>query len=256
MSTNAARGRHTAAPRIVLLVNPNTNQDTTTMMAGLAAAELADTDLHVVGITAALGPRMLITPDALRASAEHVCRAVREFLDGPSGGRVAAVVVAAIGDPGRAELAASLAVPVVGIGQASILAASVNGRPFAMATSTPLLADSLAELVHAAGRSAGFLGISLTESGPLELAADPEAQFHELRAAVMRAANDGAKAVIIAGGPLSEAARRLALEGPAEIIEPIPSACQLVCSRLTADSEAPNAKRQRASHNVASPAAW
>ena len=230
MSTNTA----TDQPRIVLLVNPNTNQDTTAMMGGLAAIELAGTDLEVVGITAALGPRMLIEPNALRDSAEHACEAVRKYLAGPSGARVAAVIVSAIGDPGRAELASSLCVPVVGIGQASILAASADDRAFAMATSTPMLADSLSELVQAEGRSEYFLGISLTESGPLELAADPEAQFHELHAAVGRAANEGAKAVIIAGGPLSETARRLAVEGLAEIIEPIPSACRLVLTLLAA----------------------
>ena len=228
MSTDAP----TPESRIVLLVNPNTNQATTAMMSGLAAAELAATDLEVVGISAAHGPRMLIDPDSLRRSEEHVAAAVREFLAGPAGPRVAAVVVAAIGDPGRAALDRQLPVPVVGIGQASILAAALDGRPYAMATSTPLLAPSLAELVEATGRPDHFLGIELTESGPLELAADQEAQFQELRSAVARAADAGAKAVIIAGGPLSETARRLAGEGLAEIIEPIPSACRLVRNLL------------------------
>ena len=222
----------TPRARIVLLVNPNTNQATTAMMSGLAAAELAATDLEVIGISAAHGPRMLIDPDSLRCSEEHVAAAVREFLAGPNGPSVAAIVVAAIGDPGRAKLDHELPLPVVGIGQASILAAAVDGRPYAMATSTPLLAPTLAELVGATGCSDRFLGIELTKSGPLELAADPELQFEELRSAVAQAVEAGAKAVIIAGGPLSETARRLAGEGLAEIIEPIPSACQLVRSLL------------------------
>ncbi|WP_445529968.1 aspartate/glutamate racemase family protein [Streptomyces cyslabdanicus] len=211
--------------RTVLLVNPNTNRGTTSMMVELARGELAPAGLVVEGITVEHGPSMIVDPITLDESAQHVVDAVRRRLAAP----MAAVIVGAIGDPARDQLAAELDVPVVGIGQASILAAASEGRRFAMATSTPLLADSLTKLVEQHDRSEGFTGVRLTASDPVVLAASAEQQYLELAAAVRACVEeDGAEAVIIAGGPLSETARRLAALDLVEIIEPVPCAGRLV----------------------------
>ncbi|WP_426299838.1 aspartate/glutamate racemase family protein [Arthrobacter sp. R-11] len=221
------------ARRTVLLVNPNSNSRTTAMMAELAEEALTPRGFDVVGLTAAGGPAMIIDPESLAASAAHVRTAVLDYLAGPDGGTVAAVIVSAIGDPGRESLEQELDVPVLGIGQGSIHQASKGGRRFGMATSTPLLADSLAALVGLHGKSEAFSGVRLTASEPLVLAADPERQYQELATAVGDStALDGAEAVIIAGGPLSETARRLARTTTAEIIQPVPSACALLLERL------------------------
>ncbi|MBO1268637.1 hydantoin racemase [Arthrobacter sp. PO-11] len=229
MGTGPATGRRGT----VLLVNPNTNAKTTEMMTELATAELTPQGLDVVGLTAAAGPAMIIDPGSLAESAAHVRTAVLDYLAGQTGGDVVAVIVAAIGDPGREQLSKELAIPVVGIGQASIHAASRSNRSFGMATSTPLLAGSLAKLVATHGKSEWFAGVRLTPSEPLVLAADPEQQYQELAAAVRESSEtDGAGAVIIAGGPLSATARRLAESSRAEIIQPVPSACGLVLEIL------------------------
>ena len=226
MSTNA---------RVILIVNPNTNTSTTAMMRELAAAELGDSGLEVVGITVLQGPKMLIDPENFTASAEYVQDVVHSYLAGPEGSNVAAIVIAAIGDPGWQELSDEVQMPVVGIGEAAILAASEQGRPFGMATSTPLLVPSLTRLVAKHGQAAQFCGVKLTASEPLALAADPQEQFRQLRQAVLESVASGAQAVIIAGGPLSETARRLSAEGVAVIIEPIPNACRLVLRKLRTD---------------------
>ncbi len=229
-------GTGSASRRTVLLVNPNSNSRTTAMMAELAAEALKPWGFNVVGLTAADGPAMIIDPESLAASAAHVRSAVLDYLAGPDGGTAAAVIVSAIGDPGREVLdqeLKELELPVFGIGQGSIYQASKGGRRFGMATSTPLLADSLAALVGSHGKSETFSGVRLTASEPLVLAADPERQYRELAAAVGESTTlDGAEAVIIAGGPLSETARRLAQTTSAEIIQPIPSACALLLERL------------------------
>ena len=222
-------------PRVILIVNPNTNTSTTAMMRDLATLELRGSGLEVVGITALHGPKMLIDPENLEASVVHVQDVVRSYLVGPDGSNVSAIIVAAIGDPGRQELSEEVSVPVVGIGEAAILAASQDGRSFGMATSTPLLAPSLEKLVQVHDRAAHFCGVKLTASGPLALAANPQEQFLELRNAVVESVATGAQAVIIAGGPLSETARRLSAENVAVIIEPIPSACRLALKRLGTD---------------------
>lgn len=227
-------GRPGSAPRrrAVLLINPNTNKATTALMTGLAREVLEPRGFDVVGLTAAAGPAMITDPEALTESAVQVQMGARQYIAGPDGGNVAAVIVAAIGDPGRAGLEKDLDVPVVGIGQASILAAAADSRRFGMATSTPLLVEALGKLVAAHGKSELFTGVRLTPSEPLVLAADPEQQFRELAGAVQESVDDGALAVIIAGGPLSETARRLAQVSMARIIEPIPSACVRVLELL------------------------
>lgn len=218
--------------RLVLLINPNTNEDSTAMMGGLAERELAGSGLRVLKATVGSGPRMILDPVALAEAAEQVRRTAHEVLDSTQGSQVVAVIVGAFGDPGRAELASELDIPVIGIGQASILAAAIESRCFGMATTTPRLMDSLRALAHEHADPALFSGVELTVSGPLALAADPEAQFAQLQTAALKSWAAGARAVIIAGGPLSASARRLATGGVVEVIEPIPSACALLRERL------------------------
>jgi Asp/Glu/hydantoin racemase len=232
---------HAPRDKTVLLINPNTNSNTTAMMVDLAAEALASHGLRVTGITAAAGPSMIVDPESLAESAEHVREAAHGYLSGPDGGRVAAVIVAAIGDPGREQLDRELEIPVVGIGQGSLHAAAHHPdghlRRFAMATSTPLLVEALGKLVAAHGFQESFAGVRLTESEPLVLAADPERQYRELARAVSAASEmDGADAVIIAGGPLSATARRLAESTSVAIIQPVPSACRLLLTLLPKDS--------------------
>lgn len=214
----------------VLLVNPNTNTATTRMMADYPRTCLPD--MRIVELTVAEGPPMIIDPDALRASAEHVVSAIRGYVADHDAEQIKAVVVGAIGDPGRAELASELSVPVIGIGEASITAAAGGGRPFGMATSTPNLVESLTELVRSCGHTEHFCGVTFTPSPPLVLAADPERQFTELDDAVRRSVESGAEAVIIAGGPLSDTVRLIAESSSAHIVEPIPSAAQAIRAAL------------------------
>ncbi|WP_313814662.1 aspartate/glutamate racemase family protein [Glutamicibacter sp.] len=205
----------------VVLVNPNTNSATTTMMTELAQQSAVSAQITVEAATVNYGPGMIIEPTALAESANAVVERIAQRVDA---GALDAVIVSAIGDPGRDELADCLDIPVVGIGQAAILEASAGGRPYAMATTTHELAGSLRDLVHHYGCEENFLGVYLTESAPLELASNPQAQDEELRAATEEAVAAGAQAVIIAGGPLSETARRLRETTDALIVEPIPAA--------------------------------
>ncbi len=224
---------HPGPGGLVLLINPNTNEETTALMAAIAERELADSGFQLLAATVPSGPRMITDSESLAEAGNQVRRTVHEVLASEQGGRVAAVLVAAFGDPGRSVLARELGIPVVGIGQASILAAARGGRRFGMATTTPRLVASLERLAQEHAEAGLFCGVETTASGPLQLATEPEAQFAQLQTAALRSWAAGARAVIIAGGPLSESARRLATGGAVEIIEPIPSACALLRERLS-----------------------
>lgn len=214
----------------VLLVNPNSNEATTQMMCRLAQAELPE--FEVLGATAAGGPRMIVEETALRQSRRYVVAAALHALQEDEG--ITGLMVAAYGDPGRDMLEDLLDIPVIGIGRASVLAASAGGRTFGIATSTPGLVQSINAMVASAKGRARFVGVGLTRSEPTALAADPEQQFEQLRDAVQECVDRGAEAVIIGGGPLSASARRLAELDIGVIVEPVPAACALLRKVLTA----------------------
>ncbi|MFE5339293.1 aspartate/glutamate racemase family protein [Isoptericola sp. NPDC056578] len=213
---------------LVLLVNPNSNASTTALMVDVARTTLDPVGLEVRGVTAASGPAMIVGATDLERSAGEVLDAARRGLADDEG-RVVAIVVAAFGDPGREALAAAVDVPVVGIGQSSLMAAAAGGRRFGMATTTPGLVGSLEAMVRRHDVAAGFAGIRLTRTGPTALAERPELQDLELEQAARACfEEDGAEAVIIAGGPLSGAARRIAASGIGTVVEPVPAAMRRV----------------------------
>lgn len=207
--------------RTILLVNPNTNADTTDRMVAKANTVLTDTGFRTVGVTAARGPKMIVEPQALEDSARWAVDAAMVGIDRY---RPVAVIVSAFGDPGADELRSRVEIPVIGIGQASILEAAQDGRRFAIATTTGLLADAMNDLVQWYCPTGDYAGLWLTEGDPLTLAQDTTASVSQLGSAIDGAVAAGARAVVIGGGPLSEPAQVLSLRTDATVIEPIPSA--------------------------------
>ncbi|WP_041131949.1 aspartate/glutamate racemase family protein [Streptomyces vietnamensis] len=256
----------------MVLVNPNTSTATTAMMTAIARRTLGPA-LPVRGVTVARGPRMLTDPDALRAAAPEVLAA---GLRATTGGDCAALLVAAFGDPGLAELRAATSttsttsttratstagaagvraagfpvvgatgvpaagapvagIPVVGIGEAALLEAAAAGTPFGVATTTPLLADAIHARVTALGLADLYTGIRLTAGTPERLSADPVLLLDRLERAVRASAErDGARAVVIGGGPLGEAAEELQARCAVRVVAPIPAACRAIARLLTA----------------------
>jgi allantoin racemase len=211
----------------IALLNPNTNQDVTAAMARIAGAAVPS--LSIEGHTAPFGAETITTPDALAVGADAV-RDMAARLPGDIQG----VIVAAYGDPGLDDLRAAWPGPVCGIGEASFLEAAAHGRSFAVATTTPDLAEAIAARVAAAGLTDRFLGVHLTEGEPLALMRDPDRLLARLAEAVAAAAASGAGAVIIGGGPLASAAQILRPRLSVPIIEPLPAAARLI-ARLIAD---------------------
>ncbi|MFF9012441.1 aspartate/glutamate racemase family protein [Streptomyces sp. NPDC014870] len=210
-----------------MLINPNTSADTTAMMTAIARRTLGPS---VRGVTVARGPRMLTDPSALRASVPEVVAAARRAL---AAGDCAGLVVGAFGDPGVAELRAFAGVPVVGLAEAACAEAAAGGARFGVATTTPDLADAIGRRIADLGLADRYTGIRLTRGGAHRLSAEPEALREELaeavRACVVR---DGARAVVIGGGPLAEAADALRERFDVPVIAPVPAACRRIAREL------------------------
>ena len=201
---------------MILLANPNANAATTAAMCAIAAPWLP----VVQGWTAPTGPQVIVTPEQLDRAADGIAA-----LHPPAG--CCGVIVAAFGDPGATLLAARLSVPVIGIGAAAARAAAQGGRAFAVATTTPALRDRIDALMQ---EQPGYLGCHMTD-GP-DMMNDPDALDRALLDAVRRAAAAGAQAVIIGGGPLAQAAVRLAPLSPVPLIQPVPEAARAMARLL------------------------
>ncbi|WP_313006404.1 aspartate/glutamate racemase family protein [Corynebacterium variabile] len=140
---------------------------------------------------------MITGPEALADATRHVVALVQDLVHAPEGPPM--VVVAAAG-----------------------------GRRFAVATTTPDLAEAICGLVDRPGVADLFTGVELTTTDPLMLAEDPEACREELDAVVWRCLAAGAQRVVIGGGPLSDAAADLAGRYPDVIVEPLTAAAAMV----------------------------
>jgi allantoin racemase len=203
----------------ILLINPNTSRATTAQMVAIAAAA-APHGVEVLGATARRGPPMILDPDALSAAAPQV---VELGLAEAAG--VAGIIVSAFADPGLAALRAGVDIPVVGIAEAAMLEAAVDGRRFGVATVTPALVRLIADYARQLGLAVLFTGTRLTAGEPLALIADPVRLADALADAVQCAIRcDGAEAVVIGGGPLGQAAMTLSPRFATPVIAPIPAA--------------------------------
>ncbi|AEY00009.1 putative hydantoin racemase protein [Oceanimonas sp. GK1] len=222
-----------ACPPELVLINPNANTHTTAAMVALAQRQAGDR-ARVRGLSNPGAPALLTTPAEIAAAALGVIElGMTAAAEGAS-----ALVVAAFGDPGLSELRARVSVPVFGIAESAFHAAAMNGRRFGIATITPD-ADLLASFEQKArdfGYAQQYSGTRVTPGCPKALVRTPAALDAALAEAVRQAVNqDGATAVIIGGGPLTEAALRLQSRFDIPLIVPVLAATGAALAAMQSD---------------------
>ncbi len=222
-------------PSRLALVNPNTNAATTDTMVAIAR-EAAGSAALIEGRTAPFGVPLILNEPALTQAAAAVLALAFALAEAGVDG----VIVSAFGDPGLEALRAVLSVPVTGIAEAGMAEAARDEagrkRPFAVVTTTADLAAAITAAAHRYGHGEVFRGVELTPGDPAFVMADPDRVTDALGAACARAiAERGAAALVIGGGPLALAARRLAGRFAVPIVEPVPAAVRLALRRAAAN---------------------
>jgi Asp/Glu/hydantoin racemase len=203
----------------LLLINPNTSAKTTEMMLA-AARPFIGRHMILRGMTSSKGAEMILSDYDLAIASQEVIRIGQTEAE-----NVDCIIIGAFGNPGLEELRRSLSCPVIGIGEAAILEAAANGRRFGIVTTTPDLKASIIEGVDKLLLSEALVGVRITEEDPLTLARNPEMQSRALyNACVKSFQTDGAQAVVIGGGPLSDSAAMLERHFGEVIVQPIPAA--------------------------------
>lgn len=217
----------------ILLINPNTSPDTTSMMVSIARAALpADVEVH--GTTARHGVPMITTERELSMAAAETVNCLAHSGTGWDG-----VMVACFGDPGIDQLRQITSTPVVGICEAALLDAAQGGRRFGIITTTPDLANAIAMRVHGLGLASHYTGLRSTPGDPITLVGNPLALDAALAAAARQSFEcDAAQAVVIGGGPLGAAAAALEARFALPLVSPIVSAARRLLARIGAHAGA------------------
>lgn len=144
-----------------------------------------------------------------------------------------AVVIDSVGDYGLGAMRAALAIPAIGSGQAGMTAAAAHGR-FKVVTVWPQSMNFVVtDLLRDYGHEAACLGIdNVGQEGDLDRLAGPDGYLADVKrgkaalldavhAAVARAANDGADAVLLGCTCMSPIADRIAEIAAIPVINPL-----------------------------------
>jgi allantoin racemase len=208
------------------LINPNSDERITAAMAAVAR-QWAPFDVQIKSTTSLRAAPLITNARELEQATGALLDLFEQGLDPLDG-----VVVAAFGDPGVEALRARVHVPVIGIAEAAVREASAY-RKFAICTTTPALADAMRARVAALGQANALACVLTTAGDPKQLMADAAALDVALSELVETAVyGHGARAVVIGGGPLALASRRLAPISPVPLIEPVPAAVRCLCTEL------------------------
>jgi allantoin racemase len=202
-------------PRLLIL-NPNTSASVTRTLRGIALKLAHGPEVRTR--TARLGAAY-ISDEVSFAIAGHAlldayAADCAEHGDAPP----TAVLIACFGDPGLEALRQLCPVPVLGLAQASMQVAHLQGQ-FAVMTGGAPWVPMLARLVSQLGFADRCIAIEAVEKTGAQLAADPQAAVQELSELCLSLLRDqpGLKTLLLGGAALggmaTEVEQRLRAQG-------------------------------------------
>lgn len=218
----------------LLVINPNISDDVTALIES-EALRSASPGTELVVRTAGHGVEYIETRFesliAAGAVAEIIAEYVAEASDGGAGlgggpaaraDRIDGVVVAAFGDPGMPALKELADVPVIGITEAALCAAALQGHRFSIIAISDRIRPWYLDCVERFGLGGRLASIrSINEA--LNGIGSVQQDFKETLLALSRqaVAEDGADVVILAGAPLAGLARELRGQIPVPVVDGI-----------------------------------
>ncbi len=204
----------------LLIVNPNTSAGVTARINAAAQAMALPGDRFVT-VSAAFGPSLIVTDADAQEATQGVLAAItrhREPMDG--------IVLASFGDTGAAQVRAAWpGLPVMGIAEAAFADVAEIGGPFAIVTFAPEVIASLVARATMHGLGEALVRVA----APAEPLHHDPAEVADLLSAQLRAlcdecAGQGARCIVMGGGPLAGLASQLALQCPVPVIDGTQSA--------------------------------
>ena len=179
----------------ILVINPNTTESVTDMV--LVCCRQAHPDMQWDGATAAFGAPYIASEYAYAVAAHAMLDAYAAHYAGHD-----AVLIACFGDPGLLALREICGVPVVGLAQASFVAAAARGR-FAVVTGGKAWGPMLERFARMHRLDAQLAGIHTVELTGAQIAAAPEAAMDDLSTACRLGIEGGASCIVLGGAALT-----------------------------------------------------
>lgn len=215
-------GHATAQEATIVVLNPNSNRQ---MTAAIAIAAAAATHPGVQPVVRQLddGPPVIETDEQL-----DLARRLVSGIAASMAGRV--LVVACHGDPGVRQ-ARRPGLLVVGIGEASMMAAAASGGRFAVLSLTESTAARKWDQIRSYGLASRC--VSVESTGPAEaLTCDAAVDPSPYVVAAQRAVRAGAGAVVLGCAGMARIAKEVQAALDVPVLEPVSVTCQLA-SMLT-----------------------
>jgi allantoin racemase len=204
----------------ILIVNPNTTMSMTDKMAATARA-VAAAGTEIVAVSPAFGP---VSIEGRYDEAFCVPGLLEEARRGVDGG-ADAVVVACFDDPGLDACRELVGVPVIGICEAAMAAASMVGHGFSVVTTLPRAIPVIEDLAFRYGFERKCRRVRAADIPVLALEDDPGAAQAKVRAEVLAAiAEDGAEAVLLGCAGMTDLAEALTRETGVPVIDGVRAA--------------------------------
>ncbi|SDP60782.1 Asp/Glu/hydantoin racemase [Arthrobacter sp. ok909] len=224
----------------LLVINPNISNDVTALIES-EARRSASPGTELLVRTAGHGVEYIETRFESLIAAGAVAEIIAEYTrDGSGPGTengIDGVVVAAFGDPGMPALKELTDIPVIGITEAALCAAALQGHRFSIIAISDRIRPWYLDCVERfglGGRLASIRSINETLTGIGSVQQD----FKETLLALSRQAvtQDGADVVILAGAPLAGLARELAGQIPVPVVDGISAGIQMAQSVVNLQS--------------------
>lgn len=208
----------------VLIINPNTSVAVTELV--LRQCRLASPELEWLGATSRLGAAY-ISSEATYAIAGHaVLETYAEHFDCHD-----AVLIGCFGDPGLWGLREIATVPVIGLAQASYLAAAALGN-FAVVTGGQRWEAMLYRFARSQQLDTRLTGIHTVELTGAQIAAAPEKALDALASAAEIGVRGGAQCIVLGGAALGGLAQRLQSRVAVPVLDNVALGAQAVDNAL------------------------
>jgi Asp/Glu/hydantoin racemase len=197
--------RRSELTRRILLINANTTAAITERLVAIAQA-MAPPGVVFHGVTGRFGARYIASraSSAIAAHAAIDCHAEH-------GAGAAGVLLGCFGDPGLDALKELSPVPVLGLAEASAVAALRIAPRFGVVTGGAAWGPMLTEFFAGRGLGAALAGVRTVAPTGADIARDPDKAVallaEQARASVTR---DGAGVVVLGGAGLAGLAQRVA----------------------------------------------
>jgi allantoin racemase len=203
----------------LLLINPNTTASITDLVLA-EARKVAAPDTVLSAATGCFGGRYVATRATYAIAGHAALDAYAEH-----GQSADAVVLACFGDPALLALKEIAHQPVVGMAEASCLAAAALGGRFAIVTGGERWGPMLREFVATLGLSEQLATVYTVVPTGADIARDPDGTLALLAQACRSCVEQaGADSVILGGAGLAGLAERIAGHVPVPLIDSLTAA--------------------------------